>query len=593
MKNLKIRARMLVSYMIIIALLLVIGITSIVMLNRVSNSLEDFYDQEFQTVESSLTFLQTIFSARSDILSSLLDEDPTTTANFISSAESQYNSLYTLVEETRKTYQGDLSQLDSIKQSLDTGKPYLTEILNLAQQNRRDEAYSMVKNQFRPVLEEVRQLAVAISDSADLTAAEKVEDARNLARVADVLIIVLLIVSVAISFFLAALISNSIRQPVAGMCEVAQHISGGNMDTNITYESNDEIGEMASYMRSMAGNMKTLISDIGHCMSEMSSGNFTVNSRAREVYTGDYSAILQSMRSLRDNMASTLQQIDNAADQVNSGSEQVSSSAQALAQGATQQASSVEELAGTINDVSHQVETTAELARTAKVENAESHKQIELCSKDMDELMHAMNKIEDRSQEISKIIKTIEDIAFQTNILALNAAVEAARAGSAGKGFAVVADEVRNLASKSAEASKNTARLIEDTIAAVGEGTSLSQQTNQALQSVVDSAENVLNAVNQISEATDRQASAISQISIAVDQISSVVQTNSATSQESAAASEELSSQANILKGLIRKFTLGESEFQQPVSSPKMPSVPKKEHEMSNFSASYSDNDKY
>ena len=189
-----------------------------------------------------------------------------------------------------------------------------------------------------------------------------------------------------------------------------------------------------------------------------------------------------------------------------------------------------------------------------------SYKQIQVCSGDMDALVQAMSKIEDRSKEISKVIKTIEDIAFQTNILALNAAVEAARAGSAGKGFAVVADEVRNLASKSAEASKSTAQLIEDTIAAVGEGTSLSQQTNQALQIVVDSAEKVRNAVDQISEATDEQANSIAQISVAVDQISSVVQTNSATSEESAAASEELSSQANVLKDLIRRFKLRDSD---------------------------------
>ena len=305
-------------------------------------------------------------------------------------------------------------------------------------------------------------------------------------------------------------------------------------------------------------------------MNELAQGNFTVKSQHRDAYIGDYAAILQAMGDMKRSMSETLTQIEIASDQVNVGGEQVSNSAQALAQGATEQASSVQELAATIQDVSHQVESTASHARTAKDENDRSHQQISVCSGDMEALMKAMSKIEDHSNEISKVIKTIEDIAFQTNILALNAAVEAARAGAAGKGFAVVADEVRNLASKSAEASKSTAMLIEGTVVAVKEGIDLSQETNQALQAVVESSRKVLEAVNLISDATEEQANSISQISVAVDQISSVVQTNSATSEESAAASEELSSQANVLKSLIGRFRLDHTGYESsPSPSPK------------------------
>ena len=177
----------------------------------------------------------------------------------------------------------------------------------------------------------------------------------------------------------------------------------------------------------------------------------------------------------------------------------------------------------------------------------------------MDELMKAMNVIDNKSKEISKVIKTIEDIAFQTNILALNAAVEAARAGSAGKGFAVVADEVRNLATKSQEASKSTGALIEETVKAVADGTRLSGETDQALREVVTSAQKVLDAVTLISTATEEETNSLAQVTTGIDQISSVVQTNSATAEQSAAASEELSGQANLLKEMVSRFTLSQS----------------------------------
>ena len=313
-------------------------------------------------------------------------------------------------------------------------------------------------------------------------------------------------------------------------------------------------------MRSMTEIVKALIGDINYCMEELAHGNFTVKSRNIEAYIGDYADILKAMRDMKVSMSETLSKIESAADQVNAGGEQVSSGAQALAQGATQQASSVEELAATIQEVSQQVESTASHARTAKKENEQSHQQIGVCFQDMESLLNAMNKIETHSTEISKVIKTIEDIAFQTNILALNAAVEAARAGAAGKGFAVVADEVRTLASKSAEASKSTTTLIEGTVKAVKEGLDLSHETSQALQVVVESSKKVLDAVGLIAGAAEEQTASISQIAIAVDQISSVVQTNSATSEESAAASEELSSQANVLKELISRFRLEDTQ---------------------------------
>ena len=564
LKNMKIRSRMLVSYFIIVALLLIVGITSVVMLRQVSDKLQEFYNQQFQTVEAALDIRRTVFSVRGNLLAAILEYSEST----VTEAKNDFARLYTLVDSIKETYQGDMAQLETVEKNLKQAEPAMIQVTGMASRQEDDAALEYYKANYKPYMDEVRDIMAQVGEVADKNAVLKVEDGAKLAAIADLVIIILIVVAVVASVGLALIMSDSVRKPVEQMRRMASHMAEGRMDAEITYQSADEIGQMADNMREMTGIVRTLIEDIQYCMEELASGNFTVVSKHRDAYIGDYAAILQAMADMKASMSETLVQIEIASDQVNAGGEQVSNGAQALAQGATEQASSVQELAATIEDVSRQVNSTASHAKTAKEENDQSHQQINVCSGDMEALMQAMGKIESRSNEISKVIKTIEDIAFQTNILALNAAVEAARAGAAGKGFAVVADEVRNLASKSAEASKNTAVLIEDTVAAVKEGIDLSQETSQALQAVVDSSKKVLEAVNLISDATEEQANSISQISVAVDQISSVVQTNSATSEESAAASEELSSQANVLKELISRFKLENGSYNSPSPRP-------------------------
>jgi len=255
-------------------------------------------------------------------------------------------------------------------------------------------------------------------------------------------------------------------------------------------------------------------------------------------------------------------QINQASDQVASGSEQVSFGAQALSQGATEQASSVEELSATIVELSGHVKVNADHAAEASRLSNDAGSGVMESDGHMKEMIEAMGDISDKSKEIGKIIKTIDDIAFQTNILALNAAVEAARAGSAGKGFAVVADEVRNLAQKSAEAAKNTTVLIEGSILAVDNGTRIVGQTAKSLQDVVVKAGNVTNKMTDIANASEQQAKAIAQVTQGIEQIAAVVQTNSATAEESAAASEELTGQAQMLKELVGKFRLNGDSYQ-------------------------------
>ena len=308
----------------------------------------------------------------------------------------------------------------------------------------------------------------------------------------------------------------------------------------------------------MTRTISGIIGDLGQGLEAIAQGDFTVTSTNQELYQGDYTALLASIKELIVRQNGTMRQIGLSAEQVAAGSEQVSAGAQALSQGATEQASSVEELAATISEISDQIGETSKNAGEARQKVDEAGAMMVQCDRQMKEMVAAMGEISENSQQIGRIIKTIEDIAFQTNILALNAAVEAARAGEAGKGFAVVADEVRNLAGKSAAASKDTSALIEAAVQSVERGAGIANTTAATMDTVAENSKATAKMVEKIAEAAQQQAVSIAQVSQGIDQISSVVQTNSATAEESAASSEEMSAQAQTLKDLVGQFKLKE-----------------------------------
>lgn len=371
-----------------------------------------------------------------------------------------------------------------------------------------------------------------------------------------IILIALAAVALVVIIFITVYVLGKKITPINKLVTAAEKISEGDLDVKLEITSNDEIGLLANSFTAMSVGLSEIISDLGYLLGEMAEGNFVITTGCEERYVGDYEKIIIALRNINSKLSDTLSQINQASDQVSAGSDQVSAGAQALSQGATEQASSVEELAATINEISTQVKDTASNAQNASRVADETSVDVQSCDRQMGELNSAMQEITQRSSEIGKIIKTIEDIAFQTNILALNAAVEAARAGAAGKGFAVVAEEVRNLASKSAEAAKNTTALIEGSISAVQNGTRLTQETAESLQKVVERTKTMTETVERITQATNEQAMSLNQVTSGVDQISSVVQTNSATAEESAASSEELNGQAQMLRSLVAQFKL-------------------------------------
>ena len=360
-----------------------------------------------------------------------------------------------------------------------------------------------------------------------------------------------------IGIFVTSIIAKKMADPIKAASERLIKLSQGNLSDEVEeFKPEDEIGDLTRALAKTVQTWRDYIGDISTSLAELDKGNLKFDIDME--YVGDFAPIKESFQHTIQKLNDTFRKLNMSAEEVASGSEQVASGAQALAQGTTEQASSVEELAATINEIHTHVAHNAENAKQTSDKALLTVEELEIGKKQMKQMISAMNQINDSSSEISKIIKTIEDIAFQTNILALNAAVEAARAGSAGKGFAVVADEVRNLASKSAEASKNTAPLIEATVQSVQEGAGIANQTSESLDRIVVSSEEAAKLVQEISTASQEQAASIAQVTQGIDQISSVVHTNSATSEESAAASEELSSQAQFLMNLVKQFKIKE-----------------------------------
>ncbi|MCI9294950.1 MAG: methyl-accepting chemotaxis protein [Lawsonibacter sp.] len=359
---------------------------------------------------------------------------------------------------------------------------------------------------------------------------------------------------------MSSLLKKTVSYPLAEITQVADRLAHGDLgltsgeDIQISVHSNDEVGTLGQIFDETIRRMRSYIREISSVLDSISNGDLT--NTAQQEYVGDFASIRRSLDSIGDRLNSTVGQIRESAEQVSAGSTQVSNSAQALAQGATQQASSVQELSATVNEIADNAKRTAQATREAGQFVDQAGAQLGISVEYVKQLNTAMEKISNSSEEISKIIAAIENIAFQTNILALNAAVEAARAGSAGKGFAVVADEVRNLANRSDEAAKATKDLIESSIAAVTEGSDVVSKVTQSLERTSESAGGVTAKMSIVVEAVENQTTAITQVTEGIDQISSVVQTNSATSEQSAAASEELSSQASLLKNLVSSFRL-------------------------------------
>lgn len=559
-KNLKIRNKILLSFGLVLAMTVMLGLESLYFIERLA-IIGDNY------VEISLPATVELWKARRAILATekaALETCLAETEEEIIKIEQELFDNRAVIEESLNdvlVYAPQFKEeVDNINTLLLDVTKYRDQILAESEKFTAEgnlNAYHIYHDKYVPAFDKV--VEVVLDLDAQITAAinDRFMDAQGAKTSAFRITVGVFAFCIIATLALTLVLVKQLLPPIREIEAAMGFIENGELSkVKVTYESKDELGILSEAVRKTSNKLNIIIPDVVQIGRQLGDGNFVIQSQYRDEYIGDYQEILLSLRYIRDTLHSTLSKIDISSEEVLAGSQQVADGAQALSQGSTEQAAAVEELVATIADLSDKVRQNAENANTARTVANEAGLGVNESNEHMEQLLVAIDEIQNTSSQIEKIIKTIDDIAFQTNILALNAAVEAARAGAAGKGFAVVAEEVRNLAGKSAEAASSTTELIGNTVNAINKGTKLAKSTSESLVIVVDKVNIAGQKIDEIATASEEQSIAVGQISQGIDQISDVIQTNSATAQQSAAASEELNGQAEGLKELIKEFIL-------------------------------------
>lgn len=567
LKKMKIRKLLISSFLITTLLAGMGGILGLVVMNNVTSGYEHALN-EFGFAQGDLGAFNTEFNNNRVILRDLIAESNDSAKNSI---KQNLTDSTKKINDSLKTIEKDMvngqeqEQYTLLKQYLAQYWEVTNRIVGLVDQAKSDEAKTVMTQVATPLCTKTRSIVDKMVSQKTDFGNQVAKDLAQQKQISSYVMLGVLLISLLLAIAIAIIISRYISGSLQTLAFAAKKMANGDLSAEVNINAKNEIGDLAEAFHETITTLRAYITDIKVTLAEIAQGNLDVH--LQEDFKGDFEELRISIRGIVVSFSDALTQMAQTAGQLSVSSLQVADGSQALAQGASEQASSVEELTATIEEISTHVKDNASHAVTASQNVAHVSTEIETSNRYMNNMMAAMKQIDDSSAQIGKIIKTIEDIAFQTNILALNAAVEAARAGSAGKGFAVVADEVRNLASKSALAAQDTTSLIENSLHQVKSGTKIAEETAKSLVHVVESAKAVSETVERISAASKRQSDAILQVSQGIEQISAVVQTNSATAEESAAASEELSGQAQNMDELVQRFKIRQNQKLNQIQS--------------------------
>ena len=559
-KNLKLRTKFLGSFGMVIVMFLISVFASFYALNTAKGNFQKFHDDAFLISNTTYEMRADLQRLSKNMCNAIMAPTAEEAQYYIDYANQMITELQEGIDYLRANVDDPvlLAKVDEFYNKMVESRDDRNKLFELSLNVMVDEAIDLYFDSYEPVLTQAQEIAIEMDTFTEDYAAQIYADSTAMINRITFILIAVCVIALVLTVLISLKLTSMMLGPIHQVKTAAEEMTQGHMHAAhvLTYESKDEMGQLCDSVRFTMKILGEYIDEISDILKVMAKGDLRRDGAHITDFRGDFGTIKESLVYILKSFNSTLNEINISAEQVNAGAEQVAHGAQALSQGATEQASSTEELAANVTEIAEQISQAGEFAQNANDRAIVAGQLTEECNEQMKQMVEAMNEISHTSQEIGKIIKTIEDIAFQTNILALNAAVEAARAGAAGKGFAVVADEVRNLAAKSAEASKNTASLIEASMTAVDKGAGVVDKTAAHLQSVADIASEVAQMVKHIAATAQEQTMAIQQVSIGIDQISAVVQTNSATAEESAAASEELSGQAEVLKNLINRFEL-------------------------------------
>ena len=560
MKNLKIAGKILFSFAIVILATIVLGVSSLIMVRAVGNLANKYAAETVPSVYNLWIVRRAALKCEEYVMEATIvmtPEELEVIENGLAETRETMTASMNALVATMPEFEDEIAEFIARLQAVNSLKDEIFVEARKFTVEGNTAAYNLFHNEYSPAFEHATDVLLDMNTQLEDIVTQRYYHTEQLRLQANIIVVAVLIIAVAVAVIMTVRLTKRLNKPIVEIEEAMEHVSSGNFHmVSISYESEDELGHLADSVRATVEKLGIITESLTVLCDEIGRGDFGTIPKNFEAFTGDYGKILGALRTVRDNLNNTLLQIEVSSEQVLSGSEQVADGAQALAQGATEQASSVEELLASMNELLMRVKNNADHANRAKLMSVEADKCVTESNRIMGELMTAMDEINAASNQISKVIKSIDDIAFQTNILALNAAVEAARAGAAGKGFAVVADEVRSLAGKSAEAVQTTTALIQNTLNAISKGSQLATSASEALATVISRSAVVGQSVDEIAVACNEQQDAVDQMTIGVEQISAVVQTTSATAEESAAASEELSGQANMLKDMLSKFVL-------------------------------------